>query len=269
MKIRAAGLTDTGAVRKNNEDSFYLDPEVGLFVVADGMGGHASGEVASRMAVDMIRDYFKGAEKAKPVQVGNVSADYSESANRLGSAIRLANLAIHEAGEGKIELHGMGTTVAAALVSGRRLSIAHVGDSRIYLCRAGTMEQLTDDHSLVYEQFKRDLISREEAARSEHKNIITRALGIHSDVEVDLAEMTLASGDAILLCSDGLSGMVEDAVMQEVVQAADDPRLACEQLVSLANTNGGKDNITVIVAYFMEQKGILSFISRIFKWLGR
>jgi len=163
----------------------------------------------------------------------------------------------------------MGTTVAAALASGRRLSIAHVGDSRVYLCRAGTMEQLTDDHSLVYEQFKRELISREEAARSEHKNIITRALGMRSDVEVDLAEMTLAPGDAILLCSDGLSGMVEDAVIQEVVQATDDPRLACEQLVSLANANGGKDNVTVIVVYFVAAKGILSFISRIFKWLGR
>jgi serine/threonine protein phosphatase PrpC len=269
VKISAAAKTDIGLVRQNNEDNYYIDAALGLFVVADGMGGHASGEVASNMAVDIIRDYFKGTDKGRPAQIGAYRKECSEATNRLGSSIRLANMAIYEASINKTQLHGMGTTVAAAQVEDNRLSIAHVGDSRLYLIRAGNIEQLTDDHSVVNEQVKRDLITREEAARSEMKNILTRAMGIRTDVEVDLNEMTLAPNDILLLCSDGLTGMVDDETLLSVVTATDDPALACEQLISLANGNGGRDNITVVVVYMGKKKGAFSLILNVFKWFWR
>lgn len=269
MKIRAAGKTDVGQVRQNNEDSYYIEESIGLFVVADGMGGHASGEVASRMAVDVIRDYYKSAGGSKPVQIGPYQKDLSEVSNRLASAIRLANMAVYESSTRQPELQGMGTTVVAAQVDGKRLSIAHIGDSRLYLVRAGNIEQLTDDHSIVYEQIKRELITKEEAARSEMRNILTRALGTDNDVEVDLAEMTLVQDDILLLCSDGLSGMVDEETMLAVMTANSDPALACEKLVALANENGGKDNITVVIARSERDKMGFPLLSLILKWFWR
>ena len=134
-------------------------------------------------------------------------------------------------------------------IDGDRLSIAHIGDSRVYLIRAGSIEQLTDDHSVVYEQVKRELITKEEAAKSEMRNILTRALGIADDVEIDLAEMNLAAGDILLLCSDGLSGMVDDETIFSVASTVEDPSAACDMLINMANANGGKDNITVLIAH--------------------
>jgi len=259
VKVHAAARTDLGLVRQNNEDNYYIDETIGLLIVADGMGGHASGEIASKMTVDIIRDCFKGSGKDKPFQTGPYQKDFSEATNRLASSIRLANLAVWEASGNRPELSGMGTTIAAVQVDGNRLSIAHVGDSRVYLIRAGNIEQLTDDHSLVYEQVKRDLITKEEASRSDMKNILTRALGISNDVEVDLAEMTLAVNDILLLCSDGLSGMVDDETILSVVMTIDDPAAACEKLIAMANANGGKDNITVVIARTEKISG--------FKWL--
>jgi serine/threonine protein phosphatase PrpC len=259
VKVHAAARTDLGLVRQNNEDNYYIDETIGLFIVADGMGGHASGEIASKMTVDIIRDCFKGSGKDKPFQTGPYQNDFSDSTNRLASSIRLANMAVCEASGNRPELSGMGTTIAAVQVDGNRLSIAHVGDSRVYLIRAGNIEQLTDDHSLVYEQVKRDLITKEEASRSDMKNILTRALGISNDVEVDLAEMTLAVNDILLLCSDGLSGMLDDEAILSVVMTTDDPAAACEKLIAMANANGGKDNITVVIARTEKISG--------FKWL--
>lgn len=269
MKISAAAKTDTGLVRQNNEDHYHADVDLGLFVVADGMGGHASGEVASKMAVDIIRDSVKGADSGRPLQLGVYRSDCSETTNRLGSSIRLANMAIYEASGKNAQLQGMGTTVAAARVDGSRLSIAHVGDSRIYLIRAGNIEQLTDDHSIVSEQVKRELITREEAAQSEMKNILTRALGVRAEVEVDMDEISLAPNDILLLCSDGLTGMVNDETLLSEVTATDDPAEACEQLIRLANRNGGRDNITVVVVHLDNKKGFFPLISDIFKWLWR
>jgi serine/threonine protein phosphatase PrpC len=269
VKVRAAAKTDVGQVRQNNEDNFYIDKSIGLFVVADGMGGHASGEVASRMTVDVIRDYFKSAGGSKPVQIGPYQKDVSDVTNRLASAIRLANMAVYEASLNRTELRGMGTTVVAAQIDGKRLSIAHVGDSRIYLVRAENIEQLTDDHSIVYEQMKRDLITKEEAARSEMRNILTRALGTTDDVEVDLAEMSLAPDDVLLLCSDGLSGMVDDDTLLSVMMAVKDPAIACDRLIALANENGGKDNVTVVIARTEREKRGIPLLSMIFKWFWR
>ena len=268
MKILAAAGTDIGLVRSKNEDNYYMDDAAGLFVVADGMGGHASGEVASKMAVDIIRDYIKGINNERPAQIGAYRQDCSETTNRLGSAIRLANMAIYEASRKNPQLQGMGTTVAAAQIDGRRLSLAHIGDSRVYLVRAGDIEQLTDDHTIVYEQVKREIITKDEASKSEMRHILTKALGISAEAEVDMNEMNVAPNDILLFCSDGLSGMVDDETMRTVVEATDDPAVACEQLISLANAKGGKDNITVIVAR-IGMKRRFSFLFNILRWFGR
>jgi len=268
LQLFAEGKTDKGLVRLNNEDNFYLDVPAGILVVADGMGGHASGEVASKMAVDMIRDYLKNLQEGRVPVIGNYQEDCSEITNLLGSAVRLANQAIFEAAGSDPKLKGMGTTVAAALMDGNKLSVAHVGDSRVYLIRSGNIEQLTDDHSVVYEQVQRALITREEAQQSDIKNILTRAVGIAPDVEVDLDELTVADGDILVLCSDGLSTMVFDEDILSAVIENDNPAGACERLIDMANGNGGKDNVTVIAAY-IKKKRWLSFLSNLSKWFRR
>jgi len=250
LKLFANGKTDQGLVRSNNEDNFYLDEKLGLLVVADGMGGHASGETASKLAVNVIRDYFLGPQKV----TGDYNHSHSESTNRLNSAIRLANLAVFEAAQSSPQLNGMGTTIAAVLLMGNRLSIAHIGDSRVYLVRAGNIEQLTDDHSIVNEQVKRDLITKEEAAKSEMKNILTKALGISADTEADLDELTMFEGDTLLLCSDGLNIMMTDEAILEIISFAGNPVAACDSLIKAANEKGGKDNITVVIGYLKKKK---------------
>jgi serine/threonine protein phosphatase PrpC len=269
MEIAAAGKTDVGLIRKRNEDAFSIDPSLGLLVVADGMGGHVAGRIASKMATNFIKRYYKQRDQAPAARRSGGQEGYSETTNTLAAAIRAANAAVYAAAQERPGLKGMGTTVAAVQVNGRRLSIAHIGDSRVYLVRAGDIEQLTDDHSVVYEQVKRSLITKEEARQSEIKNVLTRALGIAAEAEVDLAEMTLVPDDILLLCSDGLSNMVEDETMLTVVTATRDPTLACEQLVSLANANGGKDNVTVIVAYVIKKNWLSYFVANCLGWLRR
>jgi serine/threonine protein phosphatase PrpC len=268
LQLFAEGRTDKGLVRQNNEDNFYLDVPAGLLVVADGMGGHASGEIASKMATDVIRDYFKNVHEGRAPIIGDYQDDCSEITNFLGSAVRLANQAIFEAAGSDSKLHGMGTTVAAVLLSGCRLSIAHVGDSRVYLIRCGNIEQITDDHSVVYEQVKRSLITKEEAQQSEMKNILTRAVGIASEVEVDVDELNVMDGDILVLCSDGLSTMVYDEDILSAVTVMQNPADACEKLIDMANSNGGKDNVTVIAAY-INKKRWFSFLSNLWKWFRR
>ena len=265
MKLSVGAQTDVGMVRNNNEDNFFIIPEKGLLVVADGMGGHASGEIASKMAIDVIRDYFDGLSNGQEKLIGTYLDEFSRSTNRMASAMRLANMAVYEASRSSPQWHGMGTTLACVFVENNRLSIAHVGDSRVYLIRAGEIEQLTDDHSLVYEQVKRDLITKEEAEKSEMKNILTRAIGIAPDVDVDIDEMSLADGDILLLCTDGLTGMVLDDQILSVVTATRDPNAACDTLIRLANENGGRDNVTVVTAYIMKERwfsSLMNFLKR-------
>jgi serine/threonine protein phosphatase PrpC len=269
MQLFAEGRTDIGLVRQNNEDNYYLDISSGLLVVADGMGGHASGEVASKMATDVIRDYFKNISEGRAPVVGKYREDCSEMTNRIGSAVRLANMAVFEAAKSNLKLQGMGTTIAAVLVNENKLSIAHVGDSRVYLLRAGDIEQLTDDHSIVYEQVRRELITREQANKSEMKNILTRAVGIAPEVEVDFNELTLADGDALILCSDGLSSMVSDDDILSAVVLTDNPAETCGKLIDMANKNGGRDNITVITAYIKKKKNWLSKLFNFREWFRR
>ena len=268
MRLIVSAMTDQGLVRPNNEDNFYIAEEKGILVVADGMGGHASGEVASKMAIDIIRDSFKGESGESEPIIGKYNDDYSETTNRIGSAIRLANMAIYEASQNDPRWQGMGTTLAAVIVNNKRLSIAHVGDSRVYLIRAGDIAQLTDDHTLVYEQVKREIMTKEEADVSDMKNLLTRAVGIRPEVEVDLDELTLADGDILILCTDGLSSMVTDDDILSVVISVEDPSVACDRLVDLANNNGGQDNITVIVAY-LKKSNWLSSLFKLFEWFRR
>lgn len=269
MRLSVGASTDKGLVRQNNEDNFYVSEEAGLFLVADGMGGHASGEVASKIAVEVVRDFFDAVKAGKHLQLGTYRDEFSEAANQLASAMRLANQAIYEAAKGNPAWQGMGTTMAAVIVNKRRLAIAHVGDSRVYLVRSGSIEQLTDDHTLVSEQVKRDLISREEAKQSEMKNVLTRAVGVGPEVEVDLDELSLLEGDSLLLCSDGLTTMIDEDQMMAVVATSDDPKSACERLIALANENGGRDNITVVVAHLLKKKGFLAFLSSLLERFRR
>lgn len=213
------------------------------------MGGQAAGEVASKLGVDMILEHCRQAARNPQLEmVGEYGQEFSAGSNRLASSIRLSNQAIHEAAEQKPSTVGMGSTVVAAQLTGNVLSIAHVGDSRIYLFREGELRQLTQDHSLVMEQVRQGLISREEAEQSELSNVIMRALGAEPTVQVDLDELWVSEGDQILLCSDGLTRMVSDAQMAPVLA---EPFLtaqqACERLVELANELGGEDNVSVIL----------------------
>lgn len=255
LNLTAAGKTDQGLARSNNEDNYYVDIKAGLLIVADGMGGHSAGEIASKIAVNVISDYFQGENKF----TSNYDHPHSPTTSKLNSALRLANVAVFEAGQSSPQLKGMGTTIAAALMIGNKLSIAHIGDSRVYLIRSNNIEQLTDDHSIVNEQFRRDIITKEEAANSNIKNLLTKALGISPEAEAELNELTLFDGDILLLCSDGLNTMLTDESILKIISLAKRPIDACELLIDAANKKGGKDNITVIVGYIKKKKRYPAF----------
>jgi len=261
LKLIGTGLTDVGSVRKHNEDSLLVDNELEVFVVADGVGGQSAGEVASRMAVDIISDYMRNIETKKFVGTRNES--YGEATNNLASAIRFANRVIHEAARSAPTMNGMGSTVVALTRQGDKLSVVHAGDSRAYMVREGVLNRLTDDHSLVMEQVRKGLISEKEAQTSRVKNIITRALGAAPEVDADMEEIDLEPGDIMVLCSDGLSNMVKDETLLAAVTSGEPAEAVCRQLVSLANEQGGTDNITVVLVE-ARKGGFMGLISKIF-----
>jgi len=241
MKFRVAGLSDVGRCRSLNQDRYLVDPTSGLYAVADGMGGHAAGEVASRMAIEALAQSMRREE-------GSSWDDPAEAGRCLEQALLEGNRKICESTEAHSEWRGMGTTIVAAVAVGNRLVIGHVGDSRAYLLRNGDLTQLTSDHSLVNEQVKMGLITSEEAQRHPHRNIVTRALGNQPRVAVDLLEETVQAGDLILLCSDGLNSMLDHAEIREALHSHRNvPQTACRALVDRANARGGEDNITVVV----------------------
>lgn len=250
MKILAHGLTDQGLARTHNEDSFFADKDLGLLVVADGMGGHSAGEVASRMAVEALSGYIGKSYAGGGPLIGPSDSGRSDASSRLVSGIRFANQVVCEAAKSNPAWKGMGTTIVAALADGDRLSVAHAGDSRAYLVRSGTIFQLTDDHSVVAEQVRLGLLSKEEAEVSENRNLITRALGNDEALEVDVTEIDILDGDRLLLCSDGLNTMVADDEVLMIMASDHAPESACARLVEVANNNGGKDNVTVVAAFF-------------------
>jgi PPM family protein phosphatase len=240
--------SDTGLVRENNEDRFGSAPEISLFVVSDGMGGMASGEVASRLAVETVLAHCREAQ-ANPTLplVGERIIGLSEVANRLASAVRLANQVIFTAGQKDPERQGMGATVVAARISDHRLSLAHAGDSRAYRLREGRLEQLTQDHSLVAESVRRGILNEREAGASGMWTVLVRALGIEPEVEVDVSEHTITDGDTLLLCSDGLTRELSDLQIAGILANVSSPQKAAGHLVDLANRAGGGDNITAMV----------------------
>jgi protein phosphatase len=249
MKVLQAGLSDVGRKREHNEDSFVVVPEDHLYVVADGMGGHAAGEVASRIAVNAIADFIASTRKdAEITWPYEYDTTLSVASNRLKTAIRLANQKIIDTIAQRRELEGMGTTLVSILLSEGVACVGHVGDSRAYIVRDGQLTQLTGDHSWVNEQVKLGFLTKDDALRHPFRNVVTRALGSKEDVLVDLIEKPLQPGDTLLLCSDGLNTMVDDpSILDSCIQSAGDPEHAAKSLIEKANEHGGEDNVTVVI----------------------
>ncbi len=253
-RVKTGAISDLGLKRTINEDSYCVSHDKNLFVVADGMGGHAAGEFASRLATNAIENFIDMTSKDENVTWPfGLNENLSLEANKLITAIRVANRTIYENVNRQQQPQGMGSTMVAILLKDDLAYIAHVGDSRAYRIRRGEIKQLTRDHSWVSEQLQKRVISEEQARRHQWKNIITRALGSKPDVEVDLRTEKIESSDYLILCSDGLSGLVEAEDIKDIIlNAKGDPSVACQNLVRAANEKGGTDNITVIALYFEE-----------------
>ncbi len=253
-RVLVAGETNVGMKRTHNEDSYEILDDERLYLVADGMGGHASGEVASRMAIDTLKEFFV-ATSADPEATWPYKMDKSRpyEENRLITGIKLANLRIHESQQREPKLRGMGTTFACILVIDEGVLVAHVGDSRVYRIRGAKLEQLTEDHSLLNDYIKMKRLTEEEIANFPHKNVIVRALGMKETVKVDTKLDVPQAGDVYLVCSDGLCGPVTDPEIAEIAASTNDLKALASKLVERANANGGPDNVTVVLA----------------KWIGR
>src|SRR5687767_10668577 len=248
MKIRYAAKTDVGMKRSHNEDYFSLIEDEQLFIVADGMGGHASGEVASKLAAETISEFYQRTKDEEATWPYKLDRSLSYIENRLVCGIKLANYKIYEMACKDIRYKGMGTTIVTSLIYGDKIYVAHVGDSRCYRVRGDEIHQLTRDHSLLedYKEAKPDM-TEEEERNFPHKNVITRALGMRETVQVDIRAHQIKSGDVYLLCSDGLSGMVPDDQISQITGNAKSLERAVAELVDAANRNGGTDNVTTLM----------------------
>ncbi len=237
--------TSKGKIREINQDSYYIstDENCPLFIIADGMGGHKAGEVASKLAVEIISSSFEN-------QIKNIEMDDNSIINAIKNSIWRANDEIYRKSIENEEYSGMGTTVTMAYETNGNIFIGHVGDSRAYLLRDNTLYQITKDHSLVEELVKNGTITREEARFHPQKNIITRAVGTNKEVEIDLIVKERTKGDILLLCTDGLTNMLNDEEIKELLIINDDMQKACELLVQLSNEKGGLDNISVVAIKF-------------------
>ena len=249
LRVEVAGETNVGRKRSLNEDNFCILSEAGLYLVADGMGGHASGEVASKLAIDTIREFYERTaddpERTWPYKMDKAKG-YEE--NRLITAVKLANLRIFEQAQRDSKSRGMGTTIVSIFTVENGVYCAHVGDSRIYRVRDGKIEQMTEDHSLLNDYIKMKHLTPEEIANFPHKNVIVRALGMKETVKVDTRYETPMAGDTYLLCSDGLCGPVNDNDILNIIVTSPDLKTASRRLIDKANENGGPDNITAVLA---------------------
>lgn len=252
MKLTYKAISDVGRKRSANEDSYFADTELRLFVVADGMGGHAAGEVASRIAVDSIHNFVEFTDHDKDITWPyDFDETLSMGGNRLKTAIQSAHAKVLETTGNKKELQGMATTVVSILVEAGKTQVAHVGDSRAYLIREGKLIQLTSDHSWVNEQLRSGAITSAQARNHPYRNIVTRALGGPNPVDVDVSEEGMQDGDIVLLCSDGLNTMItDDDILNIVAQNQEDIDKACQELIDRANQNGGEDNVTAILVKY-------------------
>ena len=264
VQIDSGGVTDLGRVRLNNEDSFRIVEPLNLFILSDGMGGEAHGEIASSLAVDTIERVCSSSKVDLEVTLAGASGEnWTEQTRLLQNAVLQANFGIYQSSQEHPEQRGMGATLTAGWINGSKLSLAHVGDSRAYLLRTGNLQQLTNDHSLVAEQVRRGIITPQQAEESEMQSVLLRALGAHPEVDVDIDEFDLFPRDVLLLCSDGLTRMVTEPEIAGTLQAETDPEKAAQKLVDLANERGGLDNVTVIVARLQdESKGWFSWLRR-------
>jgi PPM family protein phosphatase len=262
VRIASGGVTDVGRVRSNNEDCYKIVEPLNLYVLSDGMGGEAHGEIASAMAIETVVTHCVDFETNPAATViGAVQPNWSAWTKRLSTAVHLANKNIFKSAEVHPDQHGMGATLTAVWINGAKLSIAHVGDSRAYLLRGGSLLQLTRDHSLVAEQVRRGILTSAEAEESEMQSVLLRALGAQAEIEVDAEEHTLFPRDILMLCSDGLTRMVTEPELAGTLQAETDPVRAAEKLVALANERGGPDNITVVIVRLeKESKGWFSWL---------
>jgi protein phosphatase len=248
MNVKAFGLTHVGRQRQHNEDAFLVEGDAGLFLVADGMGGHAAGEIASRIAVDSITEFIMHTKEDDGTWPHAYDEHYKRSTNRLMAAVRMANTRVLEAMRKDARLRGMGTTVVACLADDSTVSVAHVGDSRAYMVREGQLSRITNDHSWVFEQVQAGMLTEAEAEKHPLRNVITRALGGALQVTPDASEIEAKPGDVFLLCSDGLTGMVPESEIQRIVTASGgDLRKACQELIDAANERGGLDNVTAVL----------------------
>ncbi len=248
-RVRFSGATNVGRKREVNEDSIHVPTDQRLAIVADGMGGHASGEVASRLAVDILVDHFQQtAEQQTLTWPFKVDRDMRADVNRVITGIKLANIEIWERSQREQRMKGMGTTVVALYFLDDGVIVGHVGDSRAYRLRGAEFVQLTEDHSLINDYIKMKRMTAEEAENWPHKNVVVRALGMKESVQVDIVTEVPKVGDIYILCSDGLTGMVPDAQIAYMLGKERDLDRLCEQLIDAANEEGGIDNISVVVA---------------------
>ena len=245
--------TDSGRVRGHNEDAVFANPNLGIVILADGMGGYNAGEVASGMATTVLASELESAFATTPPHTLDRASGKSYAHACLRDKIASTNLAIHAASESQMQFAGMGTTLVAALFHNNQVTVAHVGDSRLYRLRGDELSVVTRDHSLLQEQIDSGLISREDARYSQNRNLVTRALGVDPAVEAEINDYPVLPGDIYLLCSDGLSGMVTDQqILEQVQQQRGDLQKICQGLIAAANDHGGQDNITVVLVEFSE-----------------
>jgi len=268
-KFAAVELSDTGRVRDHNEDAIGCVKDIGLWVLADGMGGYNAGEVASGIAVKTVIDLVQEACKREDRADIETGTGYMRQTIVLRDAIHRANKIINQTAQSQPQCEGMGTTLVACLFFDNRLSIAHVGDSRLYRMRDNRFEQITMDHSLLQELVDRGFYSQEEASRSTNRNYVTRALGVESGVEVEVQEIDIEKGDYILMCSDGLPDMVEDEDIHLTISTFNNNiDTIGQQLIKLANDNGGRDNVSVVLVHVLDafpaNAGLLAKVRNLF-----
>lgn len=247
--INIEGMTDTGLIRAHNEDSIGNDLSIGLAVLADGMGGHKGGEVASALAVNSIlNDLPAELDRCKNLEIDENVSGYSYQSMAIKNVIEKANSIIFKAASKQIQYEGMGTTIVVTMFYDNRLTVAHVGDSRMYRLRDHALTQITNDHSLLQELIDRGFYTPEEAEKSLNKNLVTRALGIEDTVKIDVTEEIVLANDSYLLCSDGLSDMVDDRRITMIMEEnSSHIETACSELIQQALDNGGHDNVSVII----------------------
>jgi len=252
--LEAVGQTDVGRRRKLNEDNFLMDPETNLYAVCDGMGGHNAGEVASQMAIETLGSFIQKSHKEKEITWPyGLDVNLSFDGNRLKTALKLANKKVYKAADNREDYTGMGTTAVAALISEKTATLGSAGDSRVYLVRNGELKQLTRDDSWVSAAWAEGILSSDEIEKHPLKNVITKAVGAKDTIDIEVVEHQLASGDLLMLCSDGLHAMINDEqikkVLSPVPESLDE---AAAKLIAAANEAGGKDNVTVVLLRYTE-----------------